>query len=60
MVEKATVIKLAQVAGIEISDDDLDEVSNRFSSLMQEMELLNELDLKDIHPISIFVDETET
>ena len=40
MVDKQTVSELARLAGIEISDDELDEVTNRFSSLIQEMDRL--------------------
>ena len=39
-VDKTTVSKLAGLAGIEISDDELDEVTNRFSSLIEEMDRL--------------------
>ena len=33
-VDKNTMSELAKLAGIEIADDELDEVTNRFSSLM--------------------------
>ena len=36
MVDKTTVTELARLAGIEISDDELDEVTNRFSSLIKD------------------------
>ena len=54
MVDKTTVSELARLAGIEISDDELDEVTNRFSSLIQEMDRLKDLDLTNIHPVAIF------
>ena len=54
MVDKTTVRELARLAGIEISDDELDEVTNRFSSLIQEMDRLKDLDLANIHPVAIF------
>ena len=53
-VDKDTVSELARLAGITISDDELDEVTNRFSSLMEELDRLKELDLADIHPVVIF------
>ena len=54
MVDKTTMIELARLAGIEISDDELDEVTNRFSSLIQEMDRLKDLELSNIHPVAIF------
>ena len=53
-VDRDTVNELARLAGIEIAEDELDEVTNRFSSLIQEMDRLKELDLADIHPVPIF------
>ena len=59
MVDKQTVSELARLAGIEISDDELDEVTNRFSSLIQEMDRLKDLDLANIHPVAIFPEDGE-
>ena len=59
MVDKTTVSELARLAGIEISDDELDEVTNRFSSLIQEMDRLKDLDLSNIHPVAIFPENGE-
>ena len=56
-VDRNTVIELARLAGIEIADHELDEVTNRFGSLMQELDRLKELDLTDIHPVAIFPEE---
>ena len=56
-VDKNTVSELARLAGIEIADDELDEVTNRFSSLMEELDRLKELDLTNIHPVAIFPEE---
>ena len=58
-VDKNTVSELANLAGIEISNDELDEVTSRFASLMQEMDRLKDLDLSDIHPVSIFPEQGE-
>ena len=59
-VDQNTVSKLANLVGIEIADDELEEVTNRFESLMQEMNRLKELDLSDIHPVNIFPEQDET
>ena len=56
-VDKTTVSELARLAGIEIADDELEEVTNRFSSLMQELDRLKHLDLDNILPVSIFPEE---
>ncbi len=58
-VDKDTVSKLAYLAGIDIADDELEEIASRFSSLMQEMERLKTLDLSDIHPVTIFPEQEE-
>jgi aspartyl/glutamyl-tRNA(Asn/Gln) amidotransferase C subunit len=58
-VDKETVTELARLAGIEISGDELDEVTNRFDSLMQELDRLKELDLANIHPVTIFPEDGE-
>ena len=58
-VDRDIVSELARLAGIEIAEDELDEVTNRFSSLIQEMDRLKELDLADIHPVAIFPEDGE-
>ena len=58
-VNRSTVSELARLAGIEISEDELDEVTSRFDSLMQEMDRLKEVDLSDIHPVTIFPENGE-
>ena len=50
------VRKLAALVGIPIDDADLPEVSNRFASLMQELDRLRDLDLEGIEPVTIFPD----
>ena len=45
---------LASLSGITISDDEISEVANRFSSLVSELDKLKELDLSDIQPVVIF------
>ncbi len=56
-IDKETVSELARLAGIEIASDELDEVTNRFDSLMQELDRLKDLDLANIHPVVIFPEE---
>jgi len=58
-VDRDIVNELARLAGIEIAEDELDEVTNRFSSLIQEMDRLKELDLANIHPVTIFPEDGE-
>ena len=53
------VSKLANLAGIPIYDNELEEVTSRFESLMLEMERLKELDLSDILPVVIFPEDGE-
>ena len=58
-VDKNTVIELARLAGIEIATDELEEVTSRFSSLMQELDRLKDLDLGNIIPAVIFPEDGE-
>ena len=58
-VDRTTVSELARLAGIKIADDELDEVTNRFSSLMQELDRLKELDLDNILPVTTFPEDGE-
>ena len=58
-VDRDIVNELARLAGIEIAENELDEVANRFSSLIQEMDRLKELDLANIHPVAIFPEDGE-
>ena len=58
-IDKTTVRELANLAGIEIVDDELDEVTNRFSSLIEEMDRLKDLDLANIHPVALFPEDGE-
>ena len=50
---------LARLVGISITEQDLPEVTNRFQSLITELNTLTELDLADIQPVSVFPDERE-
>ena len=55
--DEERVLELARLSGIAIPDDELAEVANRFGSLMLELDKISDLDLSDIHPVSIFPDE---
>ena len=56
-VNEDQVRQLAQLVGITIEQEDVAEVTNRFSSLMLELDRLSELDLSDIQPVIIFPEE---
>ena len=58
-IDRNTGTKLANLAGIEIAEEELEEVTSRFFSLIQEMDRLKELDLSDIHPVTIFPEQGE-
>jgi Asp-tRNA(Asn)/Glu-tRNA(Gln) amidotransferase C subunit len=51
------VRELARLVGIEIAEEELAEVTNRFGSLMSELERLKELDLSGIQPVTIFPEQ---
>ncbi len=51
--------ELARLVGISIFDGEVSEVTNRFESLMLELDRLRELDLSDIQPVVIFPDEDQ-
>ena len=58
-VDRYTVNKLARLAEVEISEDELEEVTNRFGSLIQEMDRLKELNSANILPVTIFPEDSE-
>ena len=58
-VDRTTVRELAHLSGINIADDELDEVTSRFSSLMQELDRLKDLDLENIIPAAVFPEDGE-
>ena len=51
------VRELARLSGIQIPEDEVAEVTNRFGSLMLELDRLSTLDLSDIQPVTVFPDE---
>ncbi len=52
------VRELARLVGIPLMPEEETEVANRFETLIQELERLNELDLAGVEPITIFPEET--
>ena len=51
------VRELAGLVGITISEEELSEVTNRFDSLVQELDRLKGLDLANIQPVVLFPEE---
>ena len=49
--------ELARLSGIQIPEDEVAEVANRFESLMLELDRLSDLDLSDVQPVAVFPDE---
>ncbi|MEE8442565.1 MAG: hypothetical protein V3S37_02345 [Dehalococcoidia bacterium] len=57
--KQARIRDLAELVGISISEEELPEVANRFESLMMETARLQELDLSNIQPVTVFPEEVE-
>ena len=55
--DEERVRELARLSGIQIPEDEVAEVANRFGSLMLELDRLSSLDLADIQPVTVFPDE---
>ena len=53
------VRELARLVGITLIEEEVSEVSNRFESLMLELDRLKELDLSNVQPVTIFPEEDE-
>jgi hypothetical protein len=51
------VRELARLVGIPLIETEIPEVTNRFESLIGELERLMPLDLADIQPVTIFPEE---
>ena len=54
---EAEVLQLARLVGITIAEEEISEVAHRFNSLVTELARLEELDLADIQPVTIFPEE---
>lgn len=57
--DEEQVRKLASLAGIEINEEEVPEVTNRFQSLILELDRLKELDIDGVEPVVIFPDDDE-
>ena len=57
--DEEQVRKLAKLAGIEINEEEVPEVTNRFQSLILELDRLKELDIDGVEPVVIFPDDDE-
>ena len=54
---KEEVRSLAHTLGLTINDEELDEVTHRFTALMSELNRLDQRDLESIDPLPIFTVE---
>ena len=57
--DEEQVRKLARLAGVEINEEEVPEVTNRFQSLILELDRLKELDIDGVEPVVIFPDDDE-
>ncbi len=57
--DEEQVRKLARLAGIEINEEEVPEVTSRFQSLILELDRLKELDIDGVEPVVIFPDDDE-
>ena len=57
--KQARARELALLVGISISEEELPEVADRFESLMLEIGRLEELDLSNVQPVTVFPEEAE-
>ena len=55
--DEEQVRQLAALVGIEINEEEVLEVANRFQSLILELDRLKELDIDGVEPMVIFPDE---
>ena len=51
------VLQLARLVGITIAEEEVAEVAHRFNGLALELGRMEELDLADIQPVTIFPEE---
>ncbi len=51
------VRNLSVLVGIVVSDAEASEVAERLDSLLRELEKLDQLDLSDVQPVTVFPDE---
>ena len=51
-IDKNTTLKIAKLSRIKIKDDEIQELSSQLSSILDWVEQLNEVDTKNIEPLS--------
>ena len=51
-ITKDTVLKIANLAKIEVSDDETVKLHDEMSSIIKWVEMLNEVDTKDVQPMT--------
>jgi aspartyl-tRNA(Asn)/glutamyl-tRNA(Gln) amidotransferase subunit C len=52
MVTRDEVIRIAALAKLQFSEDELDEFTNQFNQILEHMNTLNELDTENVEPLS--------
>ena len=57
--KEALVRELARLVDIDIAEDEVAEVADRFQSLVQELSGLTQFDPANIQPVTIFAEEEE-
>jgi len=51
-IDKNTTLKIAKLSRIKIEDDEIDELSNQLSSIVNWVEQLNEVNTDNVEPLS--------
>jgi aspartyl-tRNA(Asn)/glutamyl-tRNA(Gln) amidotransferase subunit C len=55
-IEKKDIIKVAQLARLEVSPDEMDEFSKQLSGIIEYVEKINELDTSNVEPADHIVE----
>ena len=51
-IDKNTILKIAKLTRVKINNNEIDELSNQLSSILDWVEILNEVDTDNIEPLS--------
>ena len=51
-IDKNTILKIAKLSRIKIDDSEIDELSSELSAIVDWVEQLNEVNTKDVEPLS--------
>ena len=57
-IDRATVAKLASLARIKMSDDELDRMAPELSNILEWVEQLSEVDTSDVEPMTAVIPNT--